>query len=62
MPTTSHDDKPQLSPQLCIPRIHAPHQNDEGITAFRGMLVAGTASIVLWGVCIVLIMMLRSRG
>jgi hypothetical protein len=62
MPTTSPDGQSPLGPQLCSPPIPLLQSEDDGITLFRGMLVAGTASVIFWGVCIVLVMMLRSRS
>lgn len=62
MQTTSGDPRSPLGPQLCARPISPADESDDGISAFRGMLIAGTASIILWGICIVVVMMLRSRN
>jgi hypothetical protein len=59
---TSSGDQSPLGPQLCSEPIRLQPSHDDGMTAFRGILIAGTASIVLWGICIVVVMMLRSRS
>lgn len=62
MHTTSGDDPSPLGPQLCVRPVSFANQSDDGITVFRGMLIAATASIVLWGVGIVIVMVLRSKS
>lgn len=62
MHTSPRDGNSPLGPQLCSTQGGCQSQDDDGITAFRGMLLAGTASIILWGICIAVVMMLRSKS
>ena len=63
MQTTSGEDRSTSGPQLCArqPSI-VQDDDDDGVVVFRGMMIAATVSIILWGIGIVVVMMLRSRG
>jgi hypothetical protein len=62
MRAISKNGQSPLGPQLCPRPIQLEKSDDDGISVFRGMLIAGTASIVLWGIFIALVMMLRSKS
>jgi hypothetical protein len=62
MTNSSGFDESPLGPQLCPPPAQLKPADDDGITAVRGMLIAATASIVLWGLGIVLVMLIRARS
>ncbi len=59
MHTPSDDNGAPLRPQLCAQPVAFPPKSDDGITMIRGILVAGTASLILWGIGIVAVMLLR---
>jgi len=37
-------------------------QDESGLSAFRGLLVAASVSAVFWGACLTVIWLLRSRN
>jgi hypothetical protein len=62
MRTTSGGGGSSLGPQLCPRPLSDARDEDNEFTLFRAMLIGGTASVILWGICIVVVLILRSKG
>lgn len=60
MPKLCVSDEQNLAPHLASPEFQTETHEDDGMTTFRGLLVAGTASAILWGVGLVIALFLRS--
>ncbi len=60
MPTTSADDELSAGPDFCLRSGRLPGK-DDGFSAVSGILVALTASLALWGLGVVIVVMLRSN-
>lgn len=60
MYTSPGNEDPRLGSSICLGPIGLQCDDDDGMTLFRGILVAGAASLLLWGICIVTVIMLRS--
>jgi hypothetical protein len=40
---------------------HAVTRDDPKLTAFRGLLIAGSVSLLFWGVCLAALWVIRTR-
>jgi hypothetical protein len=54
-------DHHERSNVFTMSRTRSVRQTDPELTAFRGLLIAATASALFWGACITAIWLLRSR-
>lgn len=62
MRTTSGRSESPLGPRLCPRPLRDPRDDEDEFTLFLAMLIAGTISVILWGVGIVVLLIIRTKG